>query len=412
MTPFPYQQLGIDFLKSHPKAFLFDDPGLGKTAQGLLAIDVSRPPLVICPKAAKSVWETEAAKFRPDLKPVTITGRKNFKWPTPGELVIVNPDIFPSVILGCPSGLQVLVDECHMFKSPKSDRSKRLQSLSHYVSGSCGSVWGFTGTPVLTSPLDLWGLLYSLDLIPETYKTWINFKRLFRGFDVQFSKFVKVTKFPSTPLPGAMEPLAPYVLRRKREQVLPELPTKRYETYKVETNYKSQIQISEEDINPFHTGREHIATWRREVSEAKAKACLDYIKQLAEDQQLVIFTCFRRTARLLAEGDGVLLIDGESSSAHRQEAARSFQSGLCRVLVGTIGAMGVAVTLTASHRVIFIDRDWTPAMNKQAEDRVCRIGQTRGVIVTDVICNDPVDQIVTKVLVKKTQLIENTIEVL
>lgn len=414
MTPFPYQQAGIDFLKSHPKAFLFDDPGLGKTCQSLLALDPSRPSLVICPKAAKQVWETECVKFRTDIKPVTITGRKNFRWPTPGELVIVNPDIMTTEPC-MPSCLQIIVDESHLFKSTKTQRSKTLGSLSRSVSGSGGSVWALTGTPILTSPSDIWGLVCALDLLPETYKNWINFKRLFRGYDVQFSRFVKVTKFPPNPLPDAMDPLKPYVLRRRRTEVLPDLPTKIYEQYKVQTNYQSQVQITEDEVNLNFGAKEHIATWRKEVSNAKAVACLDYLKQLSESEKLVIFTCFRSTADILRSGlgSGCEVIDGGSSANARMEAVRAFQTAeQLQVIVGTIGAMGVAVTLTAAHRVIFIDRDWTPALNKQAEDRVCRIGQTRGVIVTDIVSDDEVDQIVTKVLVNKTKLIENTVEVL
>jgi SNF2 family DNA or RNA helicase len=263
--------------------------------------------------------------------------------------------------------------------------------------------------------MDLWGLICALDVVAETYKTWENFKRLFKGYDYKISRFVTITKFPPNPLPDAMLPLKPYVLRRKREDVLPDLPRKIYETFQVEAEFKSQVILTEEEIEAGAVYAPAIATWRREVSLRKSCECLQYLGDLAASEQLVIFTCFKSSveaivAGLSEAGISVESITGEDSTTARATKASRFQNGMATVLVGTIGAMGVALTLTASHRVIFIDRDWTPALNKQAEDRCCRIGQNTGVIVTDITCDDPIDQVVTKVLVKKTRLLENTTE--
>lgn len=412
---FPYQVEGVAFLKSHKKAFLFDDPGLGKTRQNLEAIDAKLPVLVICPKAAKSVWANETLKWRKDLKPKVIEGRKNFRWPTSGEVVIINPAIIPDLlsIIAPPSQMQVVVDECHNFKNVETKQSKLLSKLTNSVSGGSGSVWFSTGTPILTSPMDLWGLLSSLGIIQETYGNWDNFKRLFKGYDFKISRFVTITKFPSKPMEGALDPIKPYVIRRKREEVLPDLPRKIYEVYKVPAKFESTVVLTEEEIEAGAVYQPAIATWRKQVSYAKAEYLSDYLSSLCDTEQLVIFSCFRDTVSVISDGlrhSGITVetITGEDSTKSRESAASKFQKGDATAIVGTIGAMGVALTLTRSHRVVFIDRDWTPALNKQAEDRVCRIGQNHGVIVTDIICDDPVDEIVTKVLVKKTQLLENT----
>ena len=413
---FSYQESGIAFLKSHKKAFLFDDPGLGKTRQNLMALDASLPVLVICPKAAKTVWKAEAAKWRPELKTKILEGRKNWRFPTSGEMLIVNPDILPETYtVAPPSSLQVVIDECHQFKSTKTKRSTALRKLSSSVSGTGGSVWASTGTPVLTSPMDLWGLIVALDVVPETYGSWDNFKRLFKGYDFKISRFVTITKFPAKPLPDAMDPLKPFVLRRKREEVLPDLPRKIYETYKTEASFQSSVILTEEEIENGAVYSPAIATWRRDVSLRKSYECIPYLAELAGSEQLVIFSCFKSSVEAISTGlseagISVESITGEDSTTARAETAAKLQSGSISALVGTIGAMGVALTLTASHRVIFIDRDWTPALNKQAEDRCCRIGQTNGVIVTDITCDDPIDEMITKILVKKTQLLENTTE--
>src|SRR5690606_5120438 len=114
------------------------------------------------------------------------------------------------------------------------------------------------------------------------------------------------------------------------------------------------------------------------------------------DEPIVIFSRFKQLIRLvedrLAKKDiRYVRITGDDSEADRRKAVADFQAGRVRVFLGTIGAGSEGITLTAASTVIFLDRDWTPARNAQAEDRLHRIGQKNAVQVIDIIARDTVD---------------------
>jgi hypothetical protein len=151
----------------------------------------------------------------------------------------------------------------------------------------------------------------------------------------------------------------------------------------------------------------HLSSWRSANAGAKADAALDYVRTLIDaGEQVVVFSAHKSGVIPFNEIGGV--ITGETGLPHRKAMADAFQNKELKCLAGTIGAMGVGLTLTAACHVVFIDRDWTPAMNKQAEDRVCRIGQTRGTVVVDIVSDNNTDQVVTKVLQRKIRLLEST----
>jgi SNF2 family DNA or RNA helicase len=99
---------------------------------------------------------------------------------------------------------------------------------------------------------------------------------------------------------------------------------------------------------------------------------------------------------------------GGVSQKRRDEAIDAFQAGKLRGIACTIQAGGVGITLTKAHHAVFIDRTFVPGDNLQAEDRVCRIGQDRGVIISDIVCDHPIDRRVHELLRKKEKLIAAT----
>ena len=112
----------------------------------------------------------------------------------------------------------------------------------------------------------------------------------------------------------------------------------------------------------------------------------------------------------LAGREGWRVITGDTPVDERTAIVEAFQAGELRGVAGTIQAMGVGITLTRSHTVLFVDLDWTPALNSQMEDRVCRIGQTRGVHIVRLECNHPLDQRVNTLLLAKQALIEASVD--
>ena len=127
------------------------------------------------------------------------------------------------------------------------------------------------------------------------------------------------------------------------------------------------------------------ARLRQVAAFAKIEATVALAKRvLKEEPSVVIFTYFVNVAKEVHKGlesagwTGELLA-GETPSAKRQQMVDNFQSGVSPVFIGTFGAAGVGITLTAARTIILMDRPWTPGDALQAEDRVRRIGQTKEV---------------------------------
>jgi SWI/SNF-related matrix-associated actin-dependent regulator 1 of chromatin subfamily A len=406
---FEYQKQGIDFMNKMKKCFLLDDPGLGKTVQGAFTLKTNAPNIVVCPASLKNNWQNEINRWRPDLKTRVISGRGSWDPCQDGEVLIINPDILPENIsvFGAWSNMRLLVDEAHMFKSHKAQRTKILARMTRACTVGAGSVTFMTGTPVTSNPLDLWGLLYCIDLIPETYGSFKYFVKMFNGYATPFGY-----KW-GTPNDWAMDKLKPWILGRKRENVLKDLPTKIYQTVSVDIKDGNTSEIPEDQIE-LSVDKQwvppHLMTWRSQTALKKAEKAKDFIDMLAESEQVVVFSAHKDAAKIIGERDGWACITSDVTSEKRNEIVYNFQQGKYLGIAGTIGAMGVGFTLTKSHHVVMIDRDWSPSMNRQAEDRVCRIGQTRGVIVTDILSDSKLDQIITKVLIRKQKLLTETIE--
>lgn len=413
MDLYPYQKIGADWLKCRSKALLYDDPGLGKTRQAIAAWPLDVSGVVVCPASVKQVWAQEIAKVRPDIQPFVISGRNKFTLPkNPKEVVIVNYDILPDFPLSFNviRKTHLVLDEVHACKSTQSLRSKRVKLLRSIVVASGGNVHGLSGTPILSKPEDLWGILYCLGLEKDAFGNYNNFLRVFAGRRIEFGKrFSKIVW--GTPLPESTHCIARVALGRKREMVLPDLPTKTYETYLVEINDTSALdQLGTKDIYEFLEQPGALSSTREVICNEKTLSAIPYITELSKSEPLVIFTTHKRSAEAIASSFGTVPITGDTNPGARVSLINDFQSGKTDIIVGTVLAMGVGVTLTRSHHVVFINRDWTPALNKQAEDRVCRIGQDKGVLVTDILVNHPVEDIVYKVLMRKQGIIDGSVE--
>ena len=127
-------------------------------------------------------------------------------------------------------------------------------------------------------------------------------------------------------------------------------------------------------------------------------------------EPVVIFSDHTSITNAFAKKEGWGIIDGSIAHAKRTKVVSQFQEGKLRGIAATIGAGGVGITLTRSHHAVFTDLRWTPEDNSQAEDRLCRIGQDRGVIITRLVANHKLDSHITKVLHDKQILIGATIE--
>jgi SNF2 family DNA or RNA helicase len=152
------------------------------------------------------------------------------------------------------------------------------------------------------------------------------------------------------------------------------------------------------------------------LSEPSAK--IDALFQIIEDnpdEPLVIFSQFKQAIRLVEArldkgGIRYVRITGDDDQAARVTAVDDFQSGKANIFLGTIGAGSEGITLTRSSTVIFLDRDWTPARNAQAEDRLHRIGQESAVQVIDIVSKATVDRYRMRTIQMKKEWIRRMLD--
>jgi SWI/SNF-related matrix-associated actin-dependent regulator of chromatin subfamily A-like protein 1 len=430
---YPFQVEGVDWLSKGDHRLLADDMGLGKTIQTLMALPKECAAMVIAPAAVKYNWKQEAEKWRPDLQATVINGSKSFRLPAIGEIVIVNYDILPEYVepvkispqskswevkVEWPSEqmanhskkIILIIDEAQRVKNYKTKRSKRVKGLCMSVS----KVWALTGTPLENRPQDLYGILESLQMQMKVFGGWTKFVGHMNGYKDRWGGYVW-----GTPKPIVPELLRRVMLRRKREEVLPDLPNKKYTYIKcpLPNQLKSEMDIlwqtynsvfKEKELPPF----EKFSEIRNKLAISRFDSLIELVEEHEEDNiPLVVFSAHVDPLNKLGEREGWAKITGQTPAEQRQKIVNEFQSGSLKGVAVSIKAGGVGLTLTRAWKAIFVDMDWVPGANQQAEDRICRIGQTsQKVEIVRLFSDHVLDNHVMELISWKMSLIENAIE--
>lgn len=417
-----YQQLGVRFLAQHDRALLGDDMGLGKTFQSVMAIEGRA--IVLCPATLKTNWSNEVRKWRKDLTPVVCKGRNGFQLPADGEVVILNYEILPTEFTPTDkygnehkvpelwskvlSRTTLIADEAHLCKSHKAIRSKRTKVLA----SQCKNVWALTGTPLLSKGFDLWGVLSTFGMAREAFGGWNGFIRAMNGHRDRFGGW------HFNPDASVPERLRRVMLRRMKDEVLTDLPPKQTQTITVDLSggLKRQVNAAWKTIQT--QDRSELPSFRA-FSEVRAELAKDRIPAMLElvascedaNEPVVVFSAHRAPVEALASRDGWAVIMGDTPQRARQEAVDAFQAGNLKGIACTIKAGGTGITLTRASKMIFCDLEWNPALNLQAEDRICRIGQTASNLqYIRLVSDHPMDLHVLNLLDEKTALIQGAVE--
>lgn len=416
-----FQTEGVAWLRTRTAGILGDDMGLGKTVQLSVAIPAKAPVLIICPAALKGNWVKELSIWRPDLYPTILSGRNSFRWPLPNEVIILNYDILPETLHREPRpGTVVIADEAHAVKSTKAQRSKRFRAICKVVLKTDGRTWLATGTPILNRPPELWSLLTHIGLAEDAFGSWPTFCKL-------FARNVATGKW-GDPRPETAERLRRVMLRRRRIDVLPDLPRKQHIDIDTPVDLDPEtlskldavvayarahgIDIVEAMENAKVFGFESMSLVRAALATAKIPAMLEHVQNVEDSGELlVVASAHRAPIDLLATREGWKTITGDTPPEQRTAIVSAFQRGALKGIGLTIAAGGVGLTLTRAHQMLFVDLAWTPALNCQCEDRICRIGQTRGCLITRLVGDHDVERHVAMRLLEKQQIIEASVEV-
>ncbi len=435
-----YQQEGFEWLArlSHwgVGACLADDMGLGKTLQAI-AIILTRAPqgatLIVAPTSVGFNWQTEAEKFAPTLNPILFGS---------GDREAVLNNLQPFDLLICTYGLlqqeevaemlaqvqwqTIVLDEAQAIKNMATKRSQAAMKLQ----GEFKIIT--TGTPIENHLGELWnlfrfinpGLLSSREKFNQRFANAIE-----KNKDKQASKQLKKL-------------IQPFLLRRTKNQVLTELPSRTEITLQVELSSEETAlsealrrdAIAKLNESDGQAGAKHlqvlaeIMKLRRvccnpslvmpeaSFSSSKLNMFGEVLSELLENRhKALVFSQFVDHLTILKnylEENQIAYqyLDGSTSTKERQKRVKAFQSGEGDVFLISLKAGGTGLNLTAADYVIHMDPWGNPAVEDQASDRVHRIGQKRPVTIYRLVAKNTIEEKIVQLHSQKRDLADSLLE--
>ena len=442
----PYQEVGVKwlwFLYCHGlSGLLCDDMGLGKTHQAMSLMaaiskqdaDRANKYLVICPTSVIYHWQELLKQFLPHLRVLTYHGtfREMDNFEENYDLLLTSYGIYRSdqEIMQQMSFEIAVFDEIQIAKNHLSKTHVALRSVRSKMR------LGLTGTPIENNLRELKAVF---DLVLANY---LPSEAAFREYFI-----LPIEKHKDDERQKMLSKLIkPFILRRKKAQVLLDLPEKIEEL--------SYCDLSEEQkglyIEILKSSKERVLKDLKNKSKAvpyihvfallsKLKQVCDhpclilkdkkvyhkhhsgkwdlFVELLSEardsNQKVVVFSQYLGMLAIIEsylkkKGIGFATIKG--STRNRAEELRRFKDDpRCEVFVGSLLAAGVGIELSAASVVIHYDRWWNPAKENQATDRVHRIGQSRGVQVFKLVAKNTIEEHIHKLIERKKGLIEKMI---
>jgi SNF2 family DNA or RNA helicase len=393
----PFQVYGVDWLSSLDRAMLADDMGLGKTFQALAGIskmilegEVTRI-LIICPRSLVFTWYAEIKKWTPYLSATAVIPSGNaaesvWKSRTGKSQIIITSyeQLRTNSNYMIEQAQLVVCDEAHKLRNRSSNLSQSFRNLSPQ------KVWFLTGTPVERDSEDF-ATLFSL-LLPKIF-TPSDHKL---GIDILKSR------------------AKPYLLRRRKSEVLKELPPmlERQEFLELSTeqarSYREMLSDSETSTLVKFGKLRHICDLDP-VTGVSTK--LDRIQELLEEisnlgEKAVVFSYWRKPLTALSEilekksPGSTQLLTSEMDLVQRDLAIRNFKNRNVTLLASAkIASEGL--TLVEANHAIFINRWWNPSSNEQARDRIRRLGQQRTTYMYSFTTIDTVEEKLDEILNRK-----------
>ncbi len=432
-----FQKEGLDFLlKSSGNALLADEMGLGKTVQTLSYVATEKqtfPVLVVAPLVTLNNWEREISKF---MKKKSRNGRiiesesststiirtgKSKELPVT-DFYIINYELLYKRLsdLSKLNIRTIVCDEVHNLRSKTTQKYKAVKKLAALPSLSYRI--GLSGTPIFNRGSEIWPIVDILR--PGLLGSFKEFCEYFCYVNEKGKAIVLENKRASL----RNELQKHVMLRRKKSDVLKELKDKvRYkEVIDADTDYyfgelgKIWTKLEEEQKNA-ETAFDKSASYQRAIQSerqiagiAKLPHVINFVKNIMEIEESVVVFCHHKVIHKLLherleEFSPVSIIGGQSDKT-RQEQIDKFQRGESKLMIAGLRAGNVGINLTRAKYVIFAELDWSPAIHRQAEDRLHRIGQKNTVFAYYLIGNGTLDDHVANILVDKSYEIDSIMD--
>ncbi len=439
-----YQEVGVKWLYNIYKCgfggILADEMGLGKSVQiiylikKLLKEDSNSKYLIVSPTSLVYNWENEFKKFAPDIKYETFGDIKNIRheklekdnpsvYITSYGLLREDYDYYKDIKFNV-----CIIDEAQNIKNPNAGITKTVKSIN------ANTKLALTGTPIENSALELWSIF---DYVMDG----------FLGGEQEFGRKYNIKDFDedtNKKLHNLNKLISPFVLRRRKEDVLKDLPDKLENNIFIDLSdsqkklYAKEVErVNREFDSILHT--EGISKARFLILQLLVKLrqlCIDpriiyenykdgsnkidtlinVVKEyVSNNHKILLFTSFRTALDLVRKefnenGITSYTIDGSVSSKKRMELVDKFNSDDTNVFLIMLKSGGTGLNLTSADVVIHLDLWWNPQAESQATDRAHRIGQKNTVEVIKLVSKGTIEEKILELQQKKKMLSDKVIE--
>ena len=433
IQPYPYQLKGIARGLELKRFMNCDEPGLGKTLQSIATINLANafPCLVICPSSLKINWQREWEKFT-DKKAMVLTDKVRDTWTFfyqtgMHQVFIVNYESLKKYFVqrikkaeGWTLRDVEFRNSINLFKSVIIDESHRCKSAStqqaKFCKGICtGKEWviELTGTPVVNRPKDLIPQLAILDRMND-----------FGGYKPFVDRYCSGQREASNLRELNFNLWKYCMFRREKSLVLTDLPDKIRQVNTCEITNRKEYMDAERDLIMYlqkykDADDDKIAkAMRGEVmvrinilrqisARGKVRDVIEFVKDFRENGKKIILFCSLHEVvdQLKRYFPTAVSVTGRDSQDEKQRAVDAFQnSPKADIIICSIKAAGVGLTLTASSNVAFVEFPWTYADCCQCEDRAHRIGQKDSVTCYYFLGRRTIDEKVYRIIQEKKNI--------
>lgn len=462
LTPFNYQYWGINFINyRNGRALIADEPGLGKTIQALGWLQLNpeiRPALIVSPSTLKFNWAIESHKWmtRPKLQILS----SQTPYSLTGNILIINPDILQYWAEDLfKYGIKAtIVDEIHYFKEPDSIRYLALIEITK----KCFNRIGLSGTPIINKPIEIYYIWKWID--STTLPNWPYFTRQFceahhNGWAMDYSGAANLTELNTLLTDSIM-------LRRTKQEVLPELPKKLYSVIPLDIDNRKEYDRAFNDFMKYHIDKvlkelDDVMTVARksvrkstknkdiyqldlfeesiegdlidatmekvansgglmQVNALRQLAAIGKMKEfwkwlkgfLLSGEKIVIFCEHRAIMQQIIDTFPkiTVYIHGGVKGTKRQAAITEFQNNpKIKIFVGNKAAQE-GVTLTAANTVAHVEYPWNSTSVDQRNDRCNRIGAKYNTNVLYFVAHHTYEETLIKIIDVKREITNQAID--
>ncbi len=433
----------------HRTFLLADEPGLGKTAQALLAAEAANayPLLVVVPNVVKTNWAREAELWTPRHAATVIHGDGDtidgF-----ADIVVVNYEVLDRHVgwIGDLGFRGMVVDEAHFIKNKKSQRSQHVLQLSERIRARSANplLMALTGTPLINDIEDFRAIWQFLG--------WIDDKKPMPRLMEALEETGRSPVDPGFYAAARNAVISMGIVRRRKVDVAADIPARRVADLPVELDDAEgrSIRAAERELTRRLVARydkaletrrsgatvegvdhelvRRVATWEREdttttktdenvftmmrrIGQAKAGLAADYAAQLSRNVGKVVFFAKHIDVMDTAEetfakrGIKYTSIRGDQTPKARQQAIDGFTDDPdVEIVVCSLTAAGVGLNLQVASNMVLAELSWTDAEQTQAIDRIHRIGQDQPVTAWRVIATQTIDTKIAELIDSKAGL--------